>query len=73
MNAFSKIKVGKKGNNSTSPTDNQVCHRCKQLQSQLSMSKEEHHSTEDELQAHREIVRILQKELDKLSRDVYSR
>ncbi|XP_071135491.1 TBC1 domain family member 2B-like isoform X1 [Mytilus edulis] len=73
MNAFSKIKVGKKGNNSTSPTDNQVCHRCKQLQSQLSMSKEEHNSTEDELQAHREIVRILQKELDKLSRDVFSR
>ncbi|XP_052070104.1 TBC1 domain family member 2B-like isoform X2 [Mytilus californianus] len=73
MNAFSKIKAGKKGNNSTLPTDNQVCHRCKQLQSQLSMSKEEHHSTEDELQAHREIVRILQKELDKLSRDVYSR
>ena len=44
-----------------------------QLQSQLSMSKDEHRAAEDELQAHREIVRLLQKELDKLSRDVHSR
>ena len=37
------------------------------------MSKEEQQCAEDELQAHREIVRLLQKELDVMSRNVQSR
>ncbi|KAJ8305747.1 hypothetical protein KUTeg_016292 [Tegillarca granosa] len=48
------------------------CVKCKQLQSELSGLTEEHQATEDELQAHREIVRLLQKEMDTIRKEMHT-
>lgn len=44
-----------------------------QLQNELSGLTEEHQSTEDELQAHREIVRLLQKEMDMIRKEMQTK
>ncbi|XP_033737706.1 TBC1 domain family member 2B-like [Pecten maximus] len=50
-----------------------VCNRCKLLQKQLSNAQQDQQATEEELQANREIVRLLQKELDSLTKEMETR
>lgn len=50
-----------------------VCFKCKQLQNEVCVLQEEQSSTEDELLAHREIIRLHQKEVDYLRRELQTR
>ncbi|XP_050403864.2 TBC1 domain family member 2B-like [Patella vulgata] len=66
LNTLKRMKIGKRtssdGNIKVQATA--VCVRCKHLYEENVLLKEDLKATEEELKAHREIVKLLQKELD---------
>lgn len=75
VTAFNKLKVGVRRSKQIDETVCQpgVCFKCKQLQNEVCVLQEEQSSTEDELLAHREIIRLHQKEVDYLRRELQTR
>ncbi|XP_061168214.1 TBC1 domain family member 2B-like [Saccostrea echinata] len=74
ISAFNKLKVVRRSKTVDDPANQQgICFRCKQLQNNISALHEEQQGTEDELQANREIVRLLQKEVDSLRKEIQTR
>lgn len=75
VTAFNKLKVGVRRSKQIDEPVCQpgVCFKCKQLQNEVCVLQEEQSSTEDELLAHREIIRLHQKEVDYLRRELQTR
>lgn len=75
VTAFNKLKVGVRRSKQIDEPVCQpgVCFKCKQLQNEVCVLQEEQSSTEDELLAHREIIRLHQKEVDHLRRELQTR
>lgn len=75
VTAFNKLKVGVRRSKQIDEMVCQpgVCFKCKQLQNEVCVLQEEQSSTEDELLAHREIIRLHQKEVDYLRRELQTR
>lgn len=75
VTAFNKLKVGVRRSKQIDEPVCQpgVCFKCKQLQNEVCILQEEQSSTEDELLAHREIIRLHQKEVDYLRRELQTR
>lgn len=75
VTAFNKFKVGVRRSKQIDEPVCQpgVCFKCKQLQNEVCVLQEEQSSTEDELLAHREIIRLHQKEVDYLRRELQTR
>ncbi|XP_069126518.1 TBC1 domain family member 2B-like [Argopecten irradians] len=70
--AFGKV-LNRKSGISDDEVPPSVCNRCKVLQKQMSNAQQDQQATEEELQANREIVRLLQKELDSLTKEMETR
>ncbi|ELU15943.1 hypothetical protein CAPTEDRAFT_220236 [Capitella teleta] len=69
-NRFMRPKSSPDGGDGFTKT---LCHRCKKLQDQLGLQKEETALLEDELQATREVVKIIHKQLDRYQRQTKTR
>ncbi|XP_060082092.1 TBC1 domain family member 2B-like [Ylistrum balloti] len=70
--AFGKV-LARKSVISDEEAPPSVCNRCKLLQKQLTNAQQDQQATDEELQANREIVRLLQKELDSLTKEMETR
>lgn len=75
VTAINKLKVGVRRSKQIDEPVCQpgVCFKCKQLQNEICVLQEEQSGTEDELLAHREIIRLHQKEVDYLRRELQTR